>query len=649
VALVAVPARAQTPPPPPSTPWHWQNPLPHGNSLNAVSCPDASTCYAVGSGTAAVSPAPGRWTARLDKSLGTLIALSCPGSKTCYAISNQGAKAGAVLGTIDGGQSWTTLRPAGSSSLTFISCPGTTVCYATGEDVGRVFVTRDGGHTWSSAKVTFRPVDLSCPGDSVCYAPIDTSLIHSPPLSVAVSEDGGKTWTLRPVGVQGQLWGMRCAGVNTCSVVAFTGNDLGVPLFLRTTNSGRTWQRQAFPKNTYFRGGALACPTVATCYLAGDNGTSKGILLATSNAGKTWVSRKPLSTRPISLACRDRLRCVAVGIGDNVESTANGWVTWLQETRNVVRSLASLQTAGALRAITCPSAAVCYAAGDRSSFVVTSNAGAQWHSSSGDLKRKHLLLDLSTLACAGATTCFAGAVAQYPPGSGAETVSTRDGGKTWSATPGRGIAVVACPSTSICYAGGEKGAFRVSRDAGRTWTAEKTPLGAKYTIQRLTCPTTTRCYAGAIGPTEPPPHPESNVGALLTTADGGKTWTRTSTDPYPVALACRTATDCFALISMSYNSHHLVTHDGGRTWQPYDALSPYYWTSLTCVDASTCYATGTGVGTAGNLAVTHDGGTTWTAEATPTFNPLFGIACTGRDRCYAVGSLGTILARGAGG
>ena len=31
-----------------SSAWMWQNPLPLGNGLNAISCPGATTCFAVG-------------------------------------------------------------------------------------------------------------------------------------------------------------------------------------------------------------------------------------------------------------------------------------------------------------------------------------------------------------------------------------------------------------------------------------------------------------------------------------------------------------------------------------------------------------------------------------------------------------------------
>lgn len=642
-SMLAVSAGAQTVPPPPSaTSWHWQNLLPHGNSLNAVTCPTESVCYAVGSMTAMVSHAPGQWSTRLDRAFGTLTAISCPGGDTCYALSNSSASVGAVLGTADGGATWTRLRPAGSSSLTYISCPTRLVCYVTGTYAGRVIMTRDGGHTWVDTPISFRPVALACPTRTVCYAPIDVSQIHSPPPSVAVSTDGGKIWALRPVGLRGQLWQIACVAENACYVIAFTGNDLGTPKLLRTANGGNSWRQEAFPEGTYFRGGSLACPTASTCYIAGDNGTPPGILLATNNAGKSWVRRAGPASRPTALACEDRLHCAAVGAGGAIDRTVNGWVTWTHETKNAARRLANPQEQYALNAVACTTVVVCYAAGDRSTVLRTSNAGRRWQNRSSGLTRGRGALDVSTLDCPTTTTCFAGGLAPHPPGSGAQVYSTRDSGKTWRANPGKGFAVVTCPSVTICYAGGEKGTFRVSRNAGRTWTAMKTPLsGTQYTIVTVSCPTTVRCYAGAIGPSEPPPHPSSNLGALVSTSDGGRTWTRAETDPYPAALACRTTTDCFALIAESYKTHNLVTHDGGRTWRRYDALAPGTWLSLTCPDANTCYA----VGTSGNVAVTRDGGTTWVAETTPTFNSLFGVTCTARDTCFAVGTFGTILDR----
>jgi len=582
------------------------------------------------------------WASPTDRRYGQIIALACPARRTCYAISNIGTAVSTIIGTTDGGTTWTELHPSGNALLGAISCPSPTTCFATGRYAGRVLRTTDGGRSWSRIRVDFRPADLFCPTTRVCYAPIDTSLIHSPPPSVAVSIDGGRSWALRPVGAQAQLWDARCVSATTCYVIAFAGQFGDTPLVLKTRDGGRAWEKRAFPAGTYFRGGALACPTVEVCYLAGDNGTLSGILLATFNGAGSWIRRKPFTSLPSGLACTAPGRCVAVGVGGNIERTVNGWAAWTEETHNAARDLANLQRPLSLRAIACPSPAMCFAAGDLSSFLTTADSGRQWRNDSAGLMRRHLTADFSTLACPTPRTCFAGTVAQYPPGSGAQVYLTRDGGKTWSANPGRGFAVVACPSATICYAGGQRGAVRVSRDGGRTWTGEHTPLaGKQYTIVHMACPTTVVCYGAAIGPSEPPRHPSSNIGALLSTADGGRTWSRTSTDPFPIALACRTPIDCFALLSLTYHPENLITHDGGRSWSPYTPLPSAIWSSLNCVDRDTCYA----VGSSGNIAVTRDGGSTWSQETTPTFNTLSGVQCVSRESCFAVGGLGTILNR----
>lgn len=644
VLLAALLSVAQAAPIRATGTWSWVNPLPNGNSLNAVSCPDPHTCIAVGSATVMTSHGPGQWSQQINPGFGSFLALSCPAAATCYAVSNDATEVGIILGTTDGGMTWSRLRGANGTLLTALSCPSTTVCYAASEYAGTIVSTTDGGKTWSTRKIPFRPVALACPTATICYAPIDTSLVNSPPPSVAVSTNSGSTWTLHSVNLQAQLWTIQCVSASACYVIAFTGSPTQTPLFLGSRDTGQTWERYAFPKNTYFRGSTLTCPDPRTCYLAGDNGSPGGVLLATSSAGRSWAFRTSLTGLPQGLACATPIQCVAVGVGGTIERTTDGWTTWTYENRTITRKLATLQQRDSLNALACPSATTCYAVGDRATFVGTRNLPDPhtWHARTRALARAHITADLSTLTCPTTSTCFAGSTAQYPPGSGATTYLTRNGGKSWAADPGKGFAVVACPTSSVCYAGGENGAVRVSHTVGRTWTTERTPLGRGYTIETMICPTAATCLAGAIGPSEPPPHPSSNLGALLSTTDGGKSWTLTRIDPYPLSVACRDALDCFALLASSYRPRQYVTHDAGRTWSLYSALPTpvgVTWLKMTCSDSSTCDVVGTG----GAVATTHDAGQTWTLDQTPTFNSLQDIHCVARDRCVTVGLFGTIL------
>jgi hypothetical protein len=74
-------------------PWVWQNPLVQGDTLNAVSCPTASTCFAGGDfGTILSTDSGGsNWTAQAGAG-GAFAAqgISCPTTTTCFAVDAGG-------------------------------------------------------------------------------------------------------------------------------------------------------------------------------------------------------------------------------------------------------------------------------------------------------------------------------------------------------------------------------------------------------------------------------------------------------------------------------------------------------------------------------------------------------------------------------
>jgi photosystem II stability/assembly factor-like uncharacterized protein len=312
-----------------------------------------------------------------------------------------------------------------------------------------------------------------------------------------------------------------------------------------------------------------------------------------------------------------------------------------QITHNAVRRQAT-NPSTALRAIACPSRTVCYAAGDFGNAVKTTDGGDHWTALGPSLVRQSRAGSITTLACASTTICYAGLVATSQ--SRAMVISTHDGGQSWAATLGVGLATITCPRRTVCFAAGSQGRMQVTRDGGRTWTRQRTPItGQPYEIQHLVCRSTEVCYATAMGPSEPPPHPSSNVGALLVTSDGGRSWRVTRTDPSPFALACPTPSDCLALLAGALvrgTVPTLVTHDGGRAWTEQTTLPDGDWDAVTC-GGTTCYV----VSSSGRIAVSRDGAHTWQEEATPTFNRLDAITCTAAASCYAAGLFGTILTR----
>lgn len=106
----------------------------------------------------------------------------------------------------------------------------------------------------------------------------------------------------------------------------------------------------------------------------------------------------------------------------------------------------------------------------------------------------------------------------------------------------------------------------------------------------------------------------ANASGLLESLDGGRTWTQSSLDVVPAAMAVSPAGEGFAYVFAGDNVH--VSADAGRTWQAITgtlpgaeilaaAVNPYLPTEV--------YASFADVG----LQRSRDGGRTWEAVATP--------------------------------
>jgi len=75
-----------------SSSWVWQNPLPQGDTLNAISCPSASTCFGVGDHGTILVPINGGtdWAGQFSPTTQTLRGVSCPNTTTCNAVGDAG-------------------------------------------------------------------------------------------------------------------------------------------------------------------------------------------------------------------------------------------------------------------------------------------------------------------------------------------------------------------------------------------------------------------------------------------------------------------------------------------------------------------------------------------------------------------------------
>jgi photosystem II stability/assembly factor-like uncharacterized protein len=285
-----------------------------------------------------------------------LVGISCPDASTCFAIGDPTGMPGATIlrRTTDSGGHWTDLSSTAPSSLTSIFCVDDNHCLVAGLGV---YSTNDGGSTWNTLVTPEDSVwvqSLWCSDGMHCWATWNTS-------QVTLTQDGGATWssTSVPASVDGAvnpvLMSITCPTSSECigtgsQILWSTGLPIPVPQYIGllswSNDGGATWKSATGP------GGPVSCLTPADCI-----STSGPTRLLTTDGGATWTA----SAIPVpgglhfgqAISCPDAEHCISVG--SDVLATDDGGATWnVQPTRPNDVNLFS---------VSCPSVTTCWAAG----------------------------------------------------------------------------------------------------------------------------------------------------------------------------------------------------------------------------------------------------------------------------------------------
>lgn len=216
--------------------------------------------------------------------------LSCPSASTCYAIGS--SRAGVTIDlTRDGGRTWlvrpvpSPWEPIGISCATVSSCV-VAATHATGQApqvVLRLYQTTDGGGRWRWLHMPGNPVvagidtQLGCSKEGCLVTSVLTagSLVNGPTYSTAVYATHGQRATL--VMTVPSFWGssVSCSG-ETCWMVgeltSRTSFDVAV---WRTRDDGSSWDTTTVPvlhdKYLLVWGVIASCPTTDSCELAANS------------------------------------------------------------------------------------------------------------------------------------------------------------------------------------------------------------------------------------------------------------------------------------------------------------------------------------------------------------------------------------------
>ncbi len=342
-------------------------------SLNAVSCPSATFCVAVGDyeTTGGVFDQPlietyssGTWTASTPpvpsgENYAPLIGVSCVSTTSCVAIGNDapkvspdGADQYAFAETLSSG-SWSVSGPFAypSSGIVVtmggISCTASTACVAVGEieisggEVGLTYTLS--GSSWTvatgvnpSGTSTFVGLQgVSCTTSTACVAVgfISDSPNYISQLLIETLSDG--SWTATEpadpsAGVAGaELSGVSCTGATSCVAVGSYSDSSDFQHGLAESLSGSTWTQTLTNLDPDANGSSLngvTCTGATACVAAGnyyDSDNNEDVLIATLS-GSTWTATTSinptgaLSPSLSGVSCYDASDCFGVGTYNDV-------------------------------------------------------------------------------------------------------------------------------------------------------------------------------------------------------------------------------------------------------------------------------------------------------------------------------------------
>jgi photosystem II stability/assembly factor-like uncharacterized protein len=325
----------------------------------------------------------------------------------------------------------------------------------------------------------------------------------------------------------GELGAVSCADPLHCWAVGIPGPNASlaapattttappVTVIAATVNGGRTWKAQlvSLPAPPELSG--VSCPTVSSCMAVGSTGAvpGAGIVLVTHDRGATWTPATAPSGSFVltSVLCSSLSDCTAI--------TSDGTNTW--SARSVDFGL-SWTKQGNLppgfsnpRDLWCGATGTCLVAGytptstghGQAAIALSDDGGQTWIAATVPPN----LGVLQDAACATPTSCLAvgttsTTVSDVVPATGQQLVSA-DGGHTWTvsplAPPVDDVYAIDCPSAQVCAIVGTdwvghptvgSGGVARSADGGTTYSVSTTAY-VPLTLTALACPRVTACVA----------------------------------------------------------------------------------------------------------------------------------------------------------
>jgi len=296
------------------------------SDLRGITCTSASTCFAVG--TTHSSPlvdhrTSAGWSTTVDADTndggGSFDGVACVSETRCVAV---GADSRTRIEQWNGTR-WTAVGQGGSqSSFADVSCAGPASCFAVGYASGRALVERWNGSFWATtpsprpadAPFFWVPGDVSCAAANACLAVgFDQNAERTE--GYAIHWNGAK-WALAPP-LEPRASYTTFTGVSCpSSTTCFAiGGSNGANQQLFERWDGTHWTKLASPHTSATK---ISCPTTTSCYASPSVGSHYPNLDYERWNGRAWVfimgpSPGVRHATTNDITCASTTSCVAVG------------------------------------------------------------------------------------------------------------------------------------------------------------------------------------------------------------------------------------------------------------------------------------------------------------------------------------------------
>jgi hypothetical protein len=301
-----------------------------------------------------------------------------------------------------------------------------------------------------------------------------------------------------------------------------------------------------------------------------------------------------------AIACPTAHTCVAVGNNDSFDGKS---VVINAKTGSALAWSGSL-TNDSLNDVACPTTTTCLAVADDAVSSVKASSGAM-KVTDAPAKPKNGIVALGSIACQGATRCYAVGFEGSFASSTAIVIRLSGAGKSLAVMKdtGTGIGTIACPSTTQCLISDASHSGLKIQVLETTRFGASHALPAKTFIDKIACYKTKLCYAlggkntSGFSPVDElfPLNPKTGaIGKVITmkgfSGDG---------------LACPSATRCLVVGFTGEGSSAkpglvtIVRGKPGKTAKLAPASASY--ADVGCASATVCYAVGLAGGGAGAI------------------------------------------------